>query len=627
MKPKHFSSYILILSTFFTACGGSGENGGTTPPASPANVLAVPGNAQITINWQSVTEATSYNLYWNTTGSVNTSSNKITNVTSPYIHTGRTNTTTYYYRVSAVNSAGEGVLSTEVSATPVLPTGSISGSVAGTEIIALNNNGEIVARDDTTGKSPNGSGNYQFTLNGIPVGVSVRLYLITGAGVYPLYVNGASTNIFMLNTIASIDLGFVDVSGGTGKALPENDPANLASVDVDIEDQSVWVLLTDEETGNPLPGVTIVVDHATDPRQIKTTSVYGAASFSPPSSGNVTVTVGYGGKGLSLADFKPSFIQLPLRSDATINAYIQGTASNFTGPGGVVLGGDGDDLTDQCSGCENLSDLTSGFFKLKTTIPNKTFNLSAFDFGSDISLSNPVNFTAVTGLGPLTDAQTITANLTFPSIAPASTFTTGSISVPASLGIPGMVQAVSASDLTTDNGQLLTGVSILFSGPFNYSLKTFDFSESGSKIDLFARAITIAGAVSQSVKRNASIGGSGVNFNLIDVATNLAPNGSCGGITPTLTWDAVAGASVYIVKLIDSDTDWTIVVDGSSNSFSLPNFSSTPISMMGLTATDTVTWSVEAIVLPEYDLNNLIRKRIQYIFTDYSVGPAVSCLP
>jgi len=38
-------------------------------------------------------------------------------VTSPYTHTGRTNGSTYYYIVTAVNSAGESVRSSEVSAT------------------------------------------------------------------------------------------------------------------------------------------------------------------------------------------------------------------------------------------------------------------------------------------------------------------------------------------------------------------------------------------------------------------------------------------------------------------------------------------------------------------------------
>jgi Leucine-rich repeat (LRR) protein len=46
---------------------------------------------------------------------VTVASNKITGVTSPYTHTGRTNGTDYYYLVTAVNSAGESVESTEAT--------------------------------------------------------------------------------------------------------------------------------------------------------------------------------------------------------------------------------------------------------------------------------------------------------------------------------------------------------------------------------------------------------------------------------------------------------------------------------------------------------------------------------
>ncbi len=87
-------------------------------PSAPTGVTATPGNAQITIAWNAVSGATSYNLYFSTSPGVTTASTKVAGVTSPYVHTGRTNGTRYYYRVSAVNAAGEGPLSSEVSAIP-----------------------------------------------------------------------------------------------------------------------------------------------------------------------------------------------------------------------------------------------------------------------------------------------------------------------------------------------------------------------------------------------------------------------------------------------------------------------------------------------------------------------------
>ncbi|MBI3585179.1 MAG: hypothetical protein HY096_14680 [Nitrospinae bacterium] len=89
------------------ATGASGTVGGSTTTA-----------ASTTISWNSVSGATSYNIYWSTTSGVTTSNGtKITNATSPYTHTGLTSGTTYYYVVTAVNSSGESSVSSQVSAT------------------------------------------------------------------------------------------------------------------------------------------------------------------------------------------------------------------------------------------------------------------------------------------------------------------------------------------------------------------------------------------------------------------------------------------------------------------------------------------------------------------------------
>lgn len=89
-----------------------------TAPATPTSVTATAGDGQVTISWSAVSDATSYNVYWSaTTGVTKTSGTKITGVTSPYTHATLTNDTTYYYVVTAVNSSGESVESTEVLAT------------------------------------------------------------------------------------------------------------------------------------------------------------------------------------------------------------------------------------------------------------------------------------------------------------------------------------------------------------------------------------------------------------------------------------------------------------------------------------------------------------------------------
>ena len=93
-----------------------------SPPSAPSEVTAIAGDSKVTISWVSVSEATSYNLYWATTSGVTaTTGIEVPNVTSPYTHTSLSNDITYYYVITAVNERGESDLSTEVSATPASP--------------------------------------------------------------------------------------------------------------------------------------------------------------------------------------------------------------------------------------------------------------------------------------------------------------------------------------------------------------------------------------------------------------------------------------------------------------------------------------------------------------------------
>jgi len=96
------------------------SGGGGTKPSAPTQVSAKAGNGTVTISWGSVSGATSYNLYWSTSSGVTTSNGtKVSAGNSmSYSHTGRTNGTTYYYVVTALNSYGESNSSSQVSAKP-----------------------------------------------------------------------------------------------------------------------------------------------------------------------------------------------------------------------------------------------------------------------------------------------------------------------------------------------------------------------------------------------------------------------------------------------------------------------------------------------------------------------------
>ncbi len=87
---------------------------------APVNLIAASGNKQVTLSWDAVSDAISYNVKRATSadGPYSTIAETITGTT--YIDTNVTNGTAYYYVVSAVHSPSESPNSNEVSATPMI---------------------------------------------------------------------------------------------------------------------------------------------------------------------------------------------------------------------------------------------------------------------------------------------------------------------------------------------------------------------------------------------------------------------------------------------------------------------------------------------------------------------------
>ncbi|WP_078554170.1 cellulase family glycosylhydrolase [Bacillus alkalicellulosilyticus] len=102
-----------------------------TVPSAPTGVTAIAGNAQVNLSWNAVSGATSYNVKRRTSATSGSYTTVATGLTTPtFTNTALTNGTTYYYVVTAVNSAGESSNSTQVSATPTgSPTPPSSGNL------------------------------------------------------------------------------------------------------------------------------------------------------------------------------------------------------------------------------------------------------------------------------------------------------------------------------------------------------------------------------------------------------------------------------------------------------------------------------------------------------------------
>ncbi len=123
-SPKQLFQTVTINNLIYTIGGYNGSVLATveaytvaSAPAAPA-LTATAGVAQVTLNWNSVTDATSYNVYRATTSGGTYTQIATGVIGTSYTDTELTNGTTYYYVVTAVNGAGESAYSNEASAMP-----------------------------------------------------------------------------------------------------------------------------------------------------------------------------------------------------------------------------------------------------------------------------------------------------------------------------------------------------------------------------------------------------------------------------------------------------------------------------------------------------------------------------
>jgi beta-galactosidase len=128
---------LTATSTGLTSTNITITEAATLPsPAAPTGMAAVGGNAQVTVTWDVVPGATTYNLWRATTsgGPYTLIAGNIGSVNLGYTDNGVTNLTTYYYVVTA-NGNGTSVKSAEVSATP---------AAIVTGLTAAETNGQVV---------------------------------------------------------------------------------------------------------------------------------------------------------------------------------------------------------------------------------------------------------------------------------------------------------------------------------------------------------------------------------------------------------------------------------------------------------------------------------------------------
>ncbi len=247
LAPATTYYYVVTASNAAGTSGYSPEDSATTSPAPPppTGLIGLPGNAQATLVWNSSPGATSYTVKRSTVSGSGYVA--ITNVTSlSFGDSGLANGTTYYYVVSALNSA-ESQNSAEVSVTPSAGAAALfwSGAMNGTWDTATANwwsngasatfqNGNAVICDDSTtgltainlsaNRSPgtvvvnNETKNYSFS--GSAISGTTKL-IKQGAGTLTLNVansySGGTTNrggTITVGNSTALGTGTVTMSGG-----------------------------------------------------------------------------------------------------------------------------------------------------------------------------------------------------------------------------------------------------------------------------------------------------------------------------------------------------------------------------------------------------------------------------
>ncbi|HUQ18703.1 MAG TPA: hypothetical protein VM099_03740 [Gemmatimonadaceae bacterium] len=128
------------------------------PPEPPINLSAMPGDKEVLLDWFVAPDATQFHLFRATmTGNVIADyplqrlvhPNEV-----PYPDPDVVNGTQYFYRVTAVNSAGESDLSDEAIATPRLPYGAFVKTVTGGLVRTANPSGSFYGMAFQIGADP-----------------------------------------------------------------------------------------------------------------------------------------------------------------------------------------------------------------------------------------------------------------------------------------------------------------------------------------------------------------------------------------------------------------------------------------------------------------------------------------
>jgi fibronectin type 3 domain-containing protein len=218
--------YFTVKGLNAAGLSAPSNEANTTPnpcPAAPGGLTATRGNGFVTLNWNSATGASSYDIYQGTTAGGESQTPVRTGITGTHaIISGLANGTTYYFKVRAVNSYGAGAASNEASATPQPP------PMPPTGLSALAENAQVSL---SWTASAGGADNYRIYMGTSPGGELATAVQTSIAGTTAT-VSGLSndtTYYFVVKAVNYVGIsGPSNEAGATPFALPAA-PTNLAA--------------------------------------------------------------------------------------------------------------------------------------------------------------------------------------------------------------------------------------------------------------------------------------------------------------------------------------------------------------------------------------------------------------
>lgn len=105
---------ILLATCLLISCLGCVSDLNDNKPPPPSDIKAIKGDFQVTISWNNVPGASSYNLYYSVYSQVTKkNANKISSVTSPFTHRDLSENS-YCYMVTSVRNGWESLGSNQV---------------------------------------------------------------------------------------------------------------------------------------------------------------------------------------------------------------------------------------------------------------------------------------------------------------------------------------------------------------------------------------------------------------------------------------------------------------------------------------------------------------------------------